>query len=130
MSFRIKQAVVLGSGIMGSGIACHLCKYWCKRAAAGFAGQRKAKPQCTGCRGTCQSHQIKSCPLYDIKFASRISTGNFEDDLSKVAEADWIIEVVVERADIKQKHFMKKLNCTANQVHSLPPILQAYPSPF
>lgn len=46
-------------------------------------------------------------PLYDKAFASRIQTGNLEDDLAKIGEVDWIIEVVVERLDIKQQLFEK-----------------------
>jgi 3-hydroxyacyl-CoA dehydrogenase len=42
-------------------------------------------------------------PIYDKAFASRITTGNFEDDLSKIKDCDWIIEVVIERLDIKQQ---------------------------
>jgi 3-hydroxyacyl-CoA dehydrogenase len=47
----------------------------------------------------------KPSPIYNIKFADRITTGNTTDDLSKIAEADWIIEVVVERLDIKKQVF-------------------------
>jgi len=48
---------------------------------------------------------IKSspAPLYDARFAKRISNGNFDDDLPKIKDCDWIIEVVVERLDIKQQ---------------------------
>ncbi|MBK8341166.1 MAG: enoyl-CoA hydratase/isomerase family protein [Flavobacteriales bacterium] len=42
-------------------------------------------------------------PIYDKRFAKRISTGNFEDDLPKIKDCDWVIEVVVERLDIKQQ---------------------------
>jgi 3-hydroxyacyl-CoA dehydrogenase len=41
-------------------------------------------------------------PIYRKSFASRITTGSFEDDMSKIADCDWIIEVVVERLDIKK----------------------------
>ena len=47
----------------------------------------------------------KPSPIYHKDFANRIKTGNLEDDISKVSDADWIIEVVVERLDIKQKVF-------------------------
>src|SRR5690606_1112151 len=47
----------------------------------------------------------KPSPIYHKDFAKRISTGNLEDDISRVAEADWIIEVVVERLDIKKQVF-------------------------
>ena len=65
MSFRIKQAVVLGSGIMGSGIACHLANIGVKRAAAGFAGQRKQNRNAPAAEALAKA--IKSSPalLYD-----------------------------------------------------------------
>src|SRR5690606_9560327 len=53
------------------------------------------------------SIKYKPSPLYDIAFASRISTGNFEDDLHKIKNCDWVVEVVVERLDIKQSLFEK-----------------------
>ncbi len=46
-------------------------------------------------------------PIYDKNFASRVTTGNFDDNLSWIKNADWIIEVVVERLDIKQQVFEK-----------------------
>ncbi|MGK0285147.1 MAG: 3-hydroxyacyl-CoA dehydrogenase, partial [Salibacteraceae bacterium] len=48
------------------------------------------------------SIKSKPAPLYTSKFANRITTGNFDDDMSKIAEYDWIIEVVIERLDIKK----------------------------
>ena len=42
----------------------------------------------------------KPSPIYDVKFANRITTGNTTDDLAKIKDVDWIIEVVVERLDI------------------------------
>lgn len=47
----------------------------------------------------------KPSPIYDQSFARLIGTGNFEDDMPKISDVDWIIEVVVERLDIKQKVF-------------------------
>ena len=49
----------------------------------------------------------KPSPIYHKNFASRIKTGNLEDDIANVAEVDWIIEVVVERLDIKKQVFEK-----------------------
>jgi 3-hydroxyacyl-CoA dehydrogenase len=46
-------------------------------------------------------------PIYQKSFAGRITTGNFDDDLQRIAQCDWIIEVIVERADIKQSLFEK-----------------------
>ena len=48
------------------------------------------------------SIKSKPAPLYTTKFANRITTGNFDDDMAKIANCDWIIEVVIERLDIKK----------------------------
>ena len=53
------------------------------------------------------SLKSKPSPIYSQKFADRITTGNIEDDLHKIKEVDWVMEVVVERLDIKQQVFEK-----------------------
>ncbi len=112
---RINKAAVIGSGIMGGGIAALLAaagvemllldivpfdlkeeekkdkKARNRIVTAGLEGAMKAKP-----------------PLFYSKdHAMRITTGNLEDDFDKLAECDWIIEVVVERLDIKQQLFAR-----------------------
>ena len=54
-----------------------------------------------------QALKSKPAPLYKKDYASRITVGNLEDDFEKIKDADWIIEVVVERLDIKQQIFEK-----------------------
>lgn len=104
----IKKIAVLGSGLMGSGIACHL-------ANAGFQvllldlpaeGEGK-KRNLIADQALAQAIKQKPAPLYQTSFASRIETGNFDDDLLKIKEADWTIEVIVERLDIKRSLFEK-----------------------
>lgn len=112
---RIKKAAVIGSGIMGGGIAALLAgtgvdvmlldivpfdlkdeekndpKARNKIVSAGLVAATKAKP-----------------PLFFSKAdAARISTGNLEDDFAKLADCDWIIEVVVENLKIKQQLFAR-----------------------
>lgn len=106
-SKHVKHVSVLGSGVMGSGIACHL-------ANAGFdvlmmdilPGMDKNTPENNRNKiaGDALTTALKSkpAPLYDAAFASRIQIGNFQDDFEKINQSDWIIEVVVERLDIKQ----------------------------
>ena len=55
-------------------------------------------------------------PVYTKDVVKRISTGNFNDNMKDIAACDWIIEVVVERLDIKQK-FLNRLKNTANPEH-------------
>jgi len=108
---RIKQVAVLGSGVMGSRIACHL-------AGAGYPvllldllpkdlPENARKDQRDRIAREALQTAIKSnpSPVYEASVAKRIAVGNFSDDLPKIKDCDWIIEVVVERLDIKQQLF-------------------------
>ena len=116
---HIKKIAVIGSGIMGSGIACHFANIGVEVLLLDIIpGELTEKEQAQGMsledsavrnRIVNQNFQTtlksKPSPIYDPLFASRITTGNIEDDLHKIKDVDWIIEVVVERLDIKQKVF-------------------------
>ncbi|MDG1710719.1 MAG: 3-hydroxyacyl-CoA dehydrogenase/enoyl-CoA hydratase family protein [Flavobacteriaceae bacterium] len=115
MKYRLKKVVVLGSGVMGSGIACHLANIGMEVlmldiVPSTLEGAQLKDPKLRNSivNGALQN-AVKSKPasLYKKSFISRISTGNFEDDFEKIKEADWIIEVVVERLDIKQQILQK-----------------------
>ena len=104
----IKSIVVLGSGVMGSRIACHFAGVGVKvllldRLTPG-AEESNNKKERNKLVDDSLTASIKSnpSPLYKSSAAKLISTGNFTDDISKIANADWIIEVVVERLDIKK----------------------------
>ena len=104
MSYRIKKVAVLGSGVMGSGIACHLANVGLEVLMLDMPTDGKDRNVIAQ---TALTTAIKSkpAPLYKKDFASRITVGNFDDDLPKLADQDWIIEVVVERLDIKKSLF-------------------------
>ena len=104
MSYRIKKVAVLGSGVMGSGIACHLANVGLEVLMLDMPTEGKDRNVVAQ---TALTTAIKSkpAPLYKKEFASRIKVGNFDDDLAKLADQDWIIEVVVERLDIKKSLF-------------------------
>ena len=115
MKYRLKKVAVLGSGVMGSGIACHLANIGMEVlmldiVPSTLEGAQLKDPKLRNSivNGALQN-AVKSKPasLYKKSFVSRISTGNFEDDFEKIKEADWIIEVVVERLDIKQQILQK-----------------------
>ena len=101
---RIKKVAVLGSGVMGSAIACHL-------AQCGSEVMLLDLPAEDGPRdGVAARHlenalKSKPSPIYSKRFAARIETGNFDDDLPRIADCDWIIEAIVERLDIKNQLF-------------------------
>lgn len=113
MSRRIKKVAVLGSGVMGSGIACHLANIGLEVLMLDILprGIEEEKLKSAAVRNSVANEALKKAikskpaPLYHKSFSSRITTGNFDDDFSKINDCDWIIEVVVERLDIKQKIF-------------------------
>ncbi|MHB1106238.1 MAG: 3-hydroxyacyl-CoA dehydrogenase/enoyl-CoA hydratase family protein [Lutibacter sp.] len=121
MKRPIKKIAVIGSGIMGSGIACHFANIGVEvllldiiprelneaEKAKGLTLENKFVRNRIVNESLNASLKSKPSPIYNIKFAERISTGNLDDDLHKIKDVDWIIEVVVERLDIKQQVFEK-----------------------
>jgi 3-hydroxyacyl-CoA dehydrogenase len=108
MQRSIKNVVVLGSGVMGSRIACHFAGVGVKvllldRLTPG-AQESNNKKERNKLVDDSLTASIKSnpSPLYTSTASKLISTGNFTDDIAQIAKADWIIEVVVERLDIKK----------------------------
>jgi len=121
MNRKIKKVAVLGSGVMGSAIACHLANVGCEvllldMVPKVLSDKEKSKgltlENVAGRNSLVNGHlttclKSKPSPIYKKEFASRIKTGNFEDDFETINTCDWIIEVVVERLDIKKIIFDK-----------------------
>ena len=121
MTRRIKKIAIVGSGIMGSGIACHFANIGVevllldivprelndKEKAKGLTLENKIVRNRLVNEALMASLKSKPSPIYSQKFADRITTGNIEDDLHKIKDVDWVMEVVVERLDIKQQVFEK-----------------------
>jgi len=115
----IEKVAVLGSGVMGSRIACHFANIGVEVLLLDIVPRElndKEKAKGLDLNNVAVRNRIVNdsltfalksnpSPIYDKKFANRITTGNFDDDMAKISEADWIIEVVVERLDIKQQVF-------------------------
>ena len=103
---NIKKVVVIGSGTMGSGIAAQV-------ANAGISVTLLDLPSNEGSRNqiteNAKDRILKSRPplLVEKTKAEFIKTGNIEDDFSVVSEADWVVEAVVERIDIKHSIYSK-----------------------
>ncbi len=119
MQRLIKKVAVIGSGIMGSGIACHFANIGVevllldivprelndKEKAKGLTLEDKVVRNRMVNDSLTAALKSKPSPIYHQKFANRITTGNLEDDIAQIANVDWIIEVVVERLDIKKMVF-------------------------
>ncbi len=111
MKRAIKKVAVLGSGVMGSRIACHFAGMGVQVLLLDIVPKdvaADAKPaERNKIVNDALTTAIKSnpSPVYHKDVVKKISTGNFEDNMKDIAGCDWIIEVVVERLDIKQKVF-------------------------
>jgi len=117
MKRTIRKVAVLGSGIMGSRIACHFANIGVEVLLLDIAPKELTADE--QAKGLSLEHAavrnrivngaletaIKSnpSPIFTKRSLSRISTGNFEDNMKDIATCDWTIEVVVENLDIKKK---------------------------
>ncbi len=109
----IKKVAVLGSGVMGSRIACHfagigvqvlLLDIVPKGVEAGAKPAEKNKIVNDALAAALKSNPS---PVYTKDVVKKITTGNFDDNMKDIAACDWVIEVVVERLDIKQQVYEK-----------------------
>ena len=121
MNRIIKHISVIGSGVMGSRIACHFANAGIpvllldicpkelteKQKAKGLSLSDKAVKNSLVSDALTQCLKEKPASLYHSSFRNRISVGNLEDDFEKINQSDWIIEVVVENLKIKQSVFEK-----------------------
>jgi 3-hydroxyacyl-CoA dehydrogenase len=119
MKRSINKVAVLGSGIMGSRIACHFANIGVEVLLLDIAPKDLIpEEQAKGLTldnplvknrivNTALQTAVKTnpSPIYSKKVLNKIKTGNFDDDMSKIAGFDWVIEVVVENLDIKKKVF-------------------------
>ena len=119
MNRHIRKVAVLGSGVMGSRIACHFANIGCEVVLLDIVPKELSKEEkakglskdAPEFRNKIVNEALKFAlksnpsPIYLKSFATRITTGNFEDDIEKIGDCDWIVEVVIERLDIKQQVF-------------------------
>ncbi|MCP3028236.1 3-hydroxyacyl-CoA dehydrogenase/enoyl-CoA hydratase family protein [Halobacillus sp. A5] len=117
MNHKIKRAAVLGSGVMGAGIAAHLANVGIPTLMLDMAPEELTEDEqkkgmtlndssvrnrvAITNKAALKKH--KPSPLTSQKNLELIEAGNFSDHMDKLAEADWIIEVVVENLDVKKK---------------------------
>ncbi len=116
MERHIRKAAVLGSGVMGSRIACHFANVGiqvllldiapkelneAEKAAGLELDNKKVKNRIVN-EALQSALKSNPAPIYKKADALLISTGNFDDDMKSIADCDWIIEVVVENIKIKK----------------------------
>ncbi|PWJ56547.1 3-hydroxyacyl-CoA dehydrogenase [Dyadobacter jejuensis] len=121
MNRSIRKVAVLGSGIMGSRIACHFANIGVEvllldmvprelseaEAAKGLTLEHPAVRNRLVNQSFQQTLKASPAALYSPSFANRVKLGNFDDNLADIKGYDWVIEVIVERLDIKKGLFEK-----------------------
>ncbi|HTF03121.1 MAG TPA: 3-hydroxyacyl-CoA dehydrogenase NAD-binding domain-containing protein [Bacteroidia bacterium] len=121
MTRVIRKVAVLGSGVMGSRIACHFANVGVEvllldivpRELTPAEQQKGLTLESKTVRNRIVNDSLQAVlkinpsPVYSKSVLSRIKTGNFDDNLKDIATCDWILEAVVERLDIKQQVFEK-----------------------
>lgn len=114
MSRRIiRKVAVLGSGVMGSRIACHFAGIGVPVLLLDIVPPGTAPEAPPAQRNKIVNDALAAAiksnpsPVYHKDVVKKITTGNLEDNLKDIATCDWVIEVVVERLDIKQQLFEK-----------------------
>src|SRR5260221_9296761 len=119
MNRIIKKVAILGSGVMGSRIACHFAGIGVQTLLLDITPTtlneaetaKKLRLEHPAVRNRIVNEALAAAiksnpaPVYTKDVAGRITTGNFTDNLKDIAGCDWVIEVVVERLDIKQQLF-------------------------
>ena len=108
---NISRVAVLGSGVMGGGIAAHLANCGIPSLMLDIVPpdlsdadkNDPVKRNAFAAKSKAALLKTKPAPLYRASYADRISIGNFDDDMAAIADCDWIVEVVTERLDIKLK---------------------------
>jgi len=108
MKRSIKKVAVLGSGVMGSRIACHFAGIGLHVLLLDMVPATATESKKPGERNKLVNDALQAAiksnpsPVYTKSAINRIKTGNFDDNMKEIASCDWIIEVVVERLDIKK----------------------------
>ncbi|MFN5324739.1 MAG: 3-hydroxyacyl-CoA dehydrogenase NAD-binding domain-containing protein [Bacteroidota bacterium] len=117
MKRNIKKVAVLGSGIMGSRIACHFANAGMEvllldiptPGVPELSSGQTTKEQRNALVNESLKKAVQSnpSPLYRKAYQNRITTGNFSDDLKNISDCDWVLEAIVEKLDVKQQLFEK-----------------------
>lgn len=117
----VERAAVLGAGVMGAGIAAHLANAGLRvllldvkpdapteaEAARGLSRDHRAVADRIVNAGLARALKARPPHLFSASLRSRIETGNLDDDVARLAEADWVIEAVTENLDVKRALYEK-----------------------
>ena len=108
MKRKINKVAVIGSGVMGSGIASHLAGAGIPVVMLDIVPKELAEGQSRSVIAETSKKSLlkqKPSPIFNKTVLDLIDTGNLEDDLDKLKDCDWVVEVVVENLKIKKMLF-------------------------
>lgn len=112
---KIKKVAILGSGVMGSRLACHFANIGLQTILLDIIpfDLTEEEKKIPAARNRIVNRDLESTlksnpsPIYDKSFANRIKTGNFDDHMEWIKDCDWVLEAVIENIDIKKSVFEK-----------------------
>ncbi|HCI46505.1 MAG TPA: 3-hydroxyacyl-CoA dehydrogenase, partial [Rhodospirillaceae bacterium] len=103
----IKKAAVIGSGVMGMGIAAHLANAGVEVLLLDIVPEGAEDRDILAKSAIEKALKTEPAPFMSKRFARLVTPGNIDDHLAQIADVDWIIEVVIERLDIKSALYKK-----------------------
>ena len=107
MPKTIKKVAVIGSGVMGSGIAAHCANAGCEVLLLDIVDDESSDRSTIAKNAIKYMHKSNPEMLMQRKNSKLITPGNIDDDLHKLIDCDWVIEVIIENLDIKKKLYKK-----------------------
>ena len=103
----IEKVAVIGSGIMGAGIAAHCANAGCEVLLLDLVPKDSEDRNSLARDAIRKMHKSNPEMLMHKRNANRITPGNIEDDLAQLNDFDWVIEVIIENLDIKKELYSK-----------------------
>ena len=103
----VNKVAVIGSGVMGSGIAAHCANAGCEVLLLDIVLEGKEDRNYLSNSAIAKIQKSNPEMLMHKSYINRISTGNIEDDISKISNVDWVIEVIIEDLELKKTLYSK-----------------------
>lgn len=126
MTLDIKNVAVLGSGVMGSGIAAQIANAGISVLLLDMPSAHENKKNSLAEEAIERMRTADPAPFMSPEAIKRVTPGNFDDDLEKVKNCDWVIEVIVEKLEIKQvlyeklEKFIKPTTLVSSNTSTIP----------
>ena len=107
MAMEIKKAAVIGAGVMGGGIAAHIANAGIPVTLLDIVPDGAENRNVVAEGAVQRMLKMQPAPFMSKRAAKLVTTGNVEDDLESLADADWIVEAVLENPKVKQDLYAK-----------------------